>query len=109
MKKEIGSIVVTENGNVVLLTSLDNQGELQGNGSVPVFDFGIVLRGTTAEPGAGARIPFPNSDNVRVVAHVSLALQLLEQSGLDLTTRPEKPLSQLHITERLARLEKTAR
>jgi hypothetical protein len=109
MQKQIGSIVVTESGNVILLTAMDCQGDMQGNGVVPVYDFGIVLRGATAEPGTGARIPYPGSNNVRVVLHMSQALQLLEQSGVDLKTCPEKPLSQLAVVERLERLEKAPR
>jgi hypothetical protein len=109
MKKEIGSIVVTENGNVVLLTSLDNQGDLRPGGAVDVFDYGVVLKGTTVELGIGVKIPYPSSNNVRVVAHINQALELLEHSGVNLKTRPEKALSQLGHTERLERLEKTTK
>jgi hypothetical protein len=89
MEKSVGSIVVTENGNVVLLTALDQQGEVNAGGQIGSYDFGIVLRGTTHEPGEGIRLPYPKSESVRVAAYISQALQTLEQSGVDLRTRPE--------------------
>src|SRR6266446_1759537 len=108
MEKSIGSIVVTEKGNVVLLTSLENQGELDGRGVVPLYDFGIVLRGTTKEPGEGIQIMYPGAKYVRIAADISQALKVLEQSGVDLRTLPERPLSSLEPIERLERLERTA-
>jgi hypothetical protein len=98
MEKSVGSIVVTENGNVILLTALDIQGEMQGSGIVPVFDSGVVLRGKRP---TGERIRMLSIENVRVAGHLSEALRLLEQSGVDLTTRPERSLTPLERIERL--------
>src|SRR5258708_2554568 len=106
MKKKIGSIVVTEKGNVVLITATQQVGQMEALGVVPVYDFGIVLRGTTNQPCDGIRILYPSSENVRVVAEVETLVRLLEQSGVDVITRPEKPLSSLTQAERLERLER---
>jgi hypothetical protein len=109
MQKQIGSIVITEKGNVVLLTALECQGDIQGDGRVPTYDFGIVLRGTTAEPLSGTKIPYPRSNSVRVIMHTSEALQKLESLGVDFRTLPEKPLADLTPLERIERLERSTK
>lgn len=104
--KTIGSIVVDASGNIVLLTATEEIGEtLPGSGNVQVFDAGIVLRGNKP---LGSPHTIKADAGLRVASSVGEVLRLLEQTGVDLTTRPEKPVSQLNALERIERLEKAA-
>jgi hypothetical protein len=87
MQKSVGSVVVTEKGNIVLITATQQVGEMETGGVIPVYDFGIVLRGTTNAPGDGIRIFYPGSENVRVIAEVETLVRLLEDSGVDVSSR----------------------
>jgi hypothetical protein len=99
MEKQYGSIAVTESGIVVLLTALDITGEI--NGQVKTYDEGVVLGPENS--GAKTRILF--GQGLRTVSHAREALRLLEQSGVDLKTKAERPLSSLTVEERLAKVE----
>ena len=86
MKKDIGSIVVSMDGDVLLLTELGVVGEAPGvrNGHIDVslYDVGIFLRG---EKSVGRLAHIPCNEPIRVVAHVSDVLRLLEHSFVDLS------------------------
>ena len=86
MKKEIGSIVVSTDGDVLLLTELEVVSEAPGvrNGhfDVSLYDRGIFLRG---ERHVGQVAHIPHTEPVRVVAHVSDVLRLLEHEFADLS------------------------
>ena len=86
MKKEIGSIVVGQDGDVILLTELDVVSEAPGvrNGhfDVSLYDVGIFLRG---EKSVGRPAHIPSNEPLRIVANVSDVLRLLEASGVSLT------------------------
>jgi len=105
MQKSVGSIVVTEKGTVVFITATDIVGEMQGNGTVPIFDVGVILRGAGMN-SVGSRCTIKNTEGLRVVGHVGELVRLLEATGIDLNARPEKPLSSLNPMERLERLER---
>src|SRR5256885_12966082 len=81
MTKTKGSIAVDQNGDVVVLSRLDVQGDMQGNGSIPTFDVGTYLRSRNSVVGSRW-----TGTVCRVVCHTEDALQLLEQSGVDLRT-----------------------
>jgi len=102
-KKNVGSIVVTERGAVVLLTAIEVVGEMRSDGRVPIFDSGIVLRGDLR---VGSQCVIPINEGVRVVGNAGELVRLLEGTGVDLTTRPERPLSSLSPAERIERLER---
>jgi len=104
MEMSVGSLVITEAGSVVLITAPNSQGELQGNGVVPTFDGGVVVRSKVAAVGSYARIP--TAQGKRVAGHISEVLRLLENSGADLTTPAERPLNSLSPMERIERLER---
>jgi hypothetical protein len=86
MKKEIGSIVVSPDGDVILLMDLsvvmESPGIRNGHIDVSLYDVGIFLRG---EKSVGKLAHIPSTEPIRVVANVSNVLRLLEQSGVDLT------------------------
>lgn len=86
MKKEVGSIVVGQDRDVILLTELDAVSEAPGvrNGhfDVSLYDVGIFLRG---EKPVGRLAHIPSNEPLRVVANVSDVLRLLEASGVELT------------------------
>jgi hypothetical protein len=100
-----GQIVVDSKGNTVYLTAVDTCGEMLPNGSVPVFDGGIVLRGISAEPTSFHRIRKggDNAEPVRIVCTMADLINLAESSGLDLKTSAAPPLTPL---ERLEQLER---
>jgi hypothetical protein len=101
-EKAIGSVVVTLDGSLVLLTDLNLTGEMDGLNRVPVYDSGILLRG---EGRMGARYNIKWPDPVRIVSNVAEIIQLIQKST-DLTIKPERPVEQLDPIERIARLEK---
>jgi len=86
MQKSVGSIVVTETGNVVLLTETDSIVQ-DGQCSVGVFDKGIILRGTSS---VGSPCMIRSGDGLRVVSHVAEILRLLEEIGVDLSAPAER-------------------
>lgn len=45
MQRTIGDVVVTENGELVLITATGLIGEMQFDGTLPIFDRAILLRG----------------------------------------------------------------
>ncbi len=103
MEKSVGSIAVTEQGQVVMLTRLDECMDY-GNNQVGIFDLGIVLRGPQAPVGANCRIK--RGQGMRVVSSIGEVLRMLEQTKVDLSTRAEKPLTSLTTDERIERLER---
>ena len=102
MQKSVGSIVVDENGNILLLTATDVLGEMDSLGRIPVFDVGTVMRGRGPVCSRGK---IRAGDGLRVVSHIGELVRLLEQTGVDLSTPAERPLSSLTQAERLERLE----
>lgn len=86
MEKQVGSIVVGSDGDVVLLTELEvvneSPGIRNGHFDVSIYDLGIFLRG---EQPVGTRAYIPRSEPLRVVAHVSDVLRLLEHEFVDLS------------------------
>ena len=100
VQKEVGSVVIDSDGDLVLLAKIKVFGDLQANGSVPIYDEGILLRGSV-----GRKVHINYDEPTRVVSHVRDVLKLLEASGADLQTRPEKPIESLDPIERLARAE----
>jgi hypothetical protein len=86
MEKSVGSIVVSTDGDVLLLTELEVVSEVPGvrNGhwDVTLYDVGIFLRG---EQPVGKKAFIPRDEPVRVVANVSDVLRLLEHSFVDLS------------------------
>jgi hypothetical protein len=86
MKKEVGSIVVGPDGDVILLTELgvvsEAPGVRNGHFDVGLYDVGIFLRG---EKPVGSLAHIPCHEPLRAVAHVSDVLRLLEHSFVDLS------------------------
>ena len=106
MEKSIGSIVLDENGNVILLTEIGVITETYpGSGQIATHDAGVVLGGTAPLCTRGT---IKSADAVRIVGHIREVVRHWEQTGVDLTAQPEKPLSQLNPLERIERLERAA-
>jgi hypothetical protein len=99
MEKAIGSIAVTESGAVVLLTSVDDSGEI--NGQIQTYSEGIVL----GPENTGARFRILFGKGLRVVSSAREILRLLAQSGVDLKSPAERPLSSMSLEDRLAKVE----
>jgi hypothetical protein len=100
MEKQVGSIAVTESGVVVLLTSVDDSGEI--NGQIQTYSESIVL----GPENTGARFRILFGKGLRVVSSAREVLRLLEQSGVDLKTKAERPNSSLSLEERVEKLER---
>jgi len=81
MEKVKGSIVVDERGDVIVLSRIDVQGDMQGNGTIPVFDVGTYLRSRNCTVGSRW-----TGSTCRVVSHAEDMLRLFEQNGADLKT-----------------------
>jgi hypothetical protein len=101
MKKSVGSIVVDERGNVVLLTAIDVV-EDTGFGRISMFDSGLILRGSKPLFSRGS---IKSGEGLRIIGHIKELVTLLEQTGADLTTPAERPLASLTPAERLERIE----
>ena len=90
MEKTKGSIIVDERGDVIILSRLDVQADMQQDGSIPTFDIGTYLRSRNSVVGSRW-----TGSTYRVVCHAEDMLRLLEQSGLDIKT-PATQDSQEH-------------
>jgi hypothetical protein len=99
MEKQVGSIAVTESGVVVLLTSVDDSGEI--NGQIQTYSESIVL----GPENTGARFRILFGKGLRVVSSAREVLRLLVQSGVDLKTPAERPLSSMTLEDRIAKVE----
>ncbi len=102
MNLSAGSLVVTETGDLVMLTSGDReQGEMQGNGVVPSGFPGVLLLRT------GRFMNFnPYLVNThRSVGHIRDFIEQLAKQT-DISTPAEKPESELTALERLAKVER---
>jgi hypothetical protein len=99
MEKQVGSIGVTENGVVVLLTDIDASGEI--NGQTKTWDEGITL----SPENTGTKFRVLYGRGFRVVSSAREVLRLLAQSGVDLKTPAERPLSSMSLEDRLAKVE----
>ena len=100
MDKQVGSIVVTEQGAVVLLTATDETGEI--NGQTKTYDEGVVL----GPENVGARFRILYGRGFRVASSAREVPHLLERSGVDLKTKAERPIQSMSLEERLERLER---
>jgi hypothetical protein len=86
-----GSIAVTENGDVVVISRVDVQADdVDSYGRVHVFHVGTYLRSSIVPVGSRW-----NGKVVRAVLHASDLLELAEDAGYDLRTPAEKPDSEL--------------
>ena len=89
MDKEIGSLVLGPDGDLILLTDLavvlEGPSVRNGHIDVSLYDLGVFLRGRRP---VGAQAHIPCTEPLRVVAHVSDVLRVLERSGFDLSTPP---------------------
>jgi hypothetical protein len=93
MSEEVkkGSIAVTENGDVVVISRVDVQADYVDNyGRVHVFHVGTYLRSSTVPVGSRW-----SGKVVRTALHASDLLELAENAGYDLTTPAEKSDSEL--------------
>ena len=102
-RKAVGSIVVTEAGDLILLTATDVLGDVDALNRIAVFDVGISLRGKLPVCTRGT---IKDGEGLRVVSHIGELVRLLEQTGVDLDTPAERPLASLTPAERLERLER---
>jgi hypothetical protein len=102
MNKSIGSIAVTERGQVVMLTRLEETDEVNNN--IFLFDIGIILRGSQ-QGAVGAKCHIKTTEGLRVVGHVGELVRMLEESGVDLSPA-ERPTGTMSPLERIERLER---
>jgi hypothetical protein len=96
MERVKGSIIIDERGDVIILSRLDVQADMQQDGSIPTFDIGTYLRSRNSV--AGSRW---SGSNYRVVCHAEDMLRLLEQSGLDIRTPASQDTQELPEVVRL--------
>ena len=104
MERVKGSIIIDHSGDVVILSRLDIQADMQQDGSIPTYDVGTYLRSRNSVVGSRWA-----GSTYRVVCHVDDMLRLLEQTGLDIRT-PANDATQespeiIRLREQNARLE----
>ena len=81
MERVKGSIIVDQSGDVVILSRLDIQADMQQDGSIPTYDVGTYLRSRNSVVGSRW-----TGSQYRIVCHAEDMLRLLEASGLDIKT-----------------------
>jgi hypothetical protein len=90
-ERRVGDVVVDEFGQVLLLVEIDHT-EFR---TLKTYDVGVSIR---PKPGITVRV-----GHSRPVITVEELLKLAESQGMDFTTKPEPPDSELTEVQRLQR------